>query len=240
MRAFIEWVEDDEPMSVPSIVLQELLSGVKSDAAFALLDEALSGFPLLLPTREIHKDAARLRSQCRARGITAGHLVAEVVRGSLSLMPRPTPLHARASSRLTMRLAGFDGDGDDGPGGWVILDEPELHLGADIVVPELGGWSRARMPAIPTDLAYFVLAPDWVCEVLSPATARMDRGDKAESYAASGVTHFWLLDPEIQTLEVLRLDGDTYRVIKTFGGDARVRAEPFDAIELALASLWQR
>ncbi len=166
------------------------------------------------------------------------HMVAEVVRGSLSLMPRPRPLHARTSSRLGMRLGAFDGD--DGPGGWVILDEPELHLGAEIVVPDLGGWRRARMPAIPTDLAYFVLAPDWVCEVLSPATARMDRGDKAEIYAEHGVQHLWLVDPDVQTLEVRRLDGATYRVIKTFGGDARVRAEPFDAIELALASLWQR
>lgn len=168
------------------------------------------------------------------------HLVAELIRGSLSLMARPRPLHARASSRLTMRLAGFDGDGEDGPGGWVILDEPELHLGSDIVVPDLGAWRRERMPVLPTELAYFVLRPDWVCEVLSRSTARLDRGDKAEIYAEHGVTHVWLLDPEIQTLEVLRLDGATYRVIKTYGGDARVRAEPFEAIELALATLWQR
>jgi len=85
-----------------------------------------------------------------------------------------------------------------------------------------------------------VLAPDWACEVLSPSTERLDRSDKAEIYAEHGVTNVWFVDPEIQTLEVLRLDGATYRLIKTFGGDAHVRAEPFDAIEFALATLWQR
>ena len=168
------------------------------------------------------------------------HLVAEVIRGALSLLPRPRPLHARTSSRLGMRLGGFDGEGDDGPGGWVILDEPELHLGREILVPDLAGWRRERMPVLPTEFAYFVLAPDWVCEVLSPATERIDRSDKTEIYAEHGVRHIWFIDPDVQTLEILRLDGTTYRLVKTFGGDARARAEPFDAIELALASLWQR
>jgi Uma2 family endonuclease len=168
------------------------------------------------------------------------HLVAEVIRGALSLLPRPRPLHARTSSRLGVRLGCFDGDGDDGPGGWVILDEPELHLGNEILVPDLAGWRRERMPVLPTELAYFVLAPDWICEVLSPTTERIDRSDKTEIYAEHHVRHVWFLDPEVQTLEVLRLDGTTYRLIKTFGGDARPRAEPFDAIELPLAALWQR
>jgi Uma2 family endonuclease len=168
------------------------------------------------------------------------HLVAEVIRGALSLLPRPRPLHARTSSRLGVRLGGFDGDGDDGPGGWVILDEPELHLGSEIVVPDLAAWRRERMPVLPTELAYFVIAPDWICEVLSPTTERIDRTDKTEIYAEHGVRHLWFLDPEVQTLEVLRLDGPTYRLIKAFGGDARPRAEPFEEIELALGSLWQR
>lgn len=185
-------------------------------------------------------DAARKDATYEDVLAAPDHMVAEVIRGSLSLMPRPRPLHARTSSRLGMRLGVFDGDGEDGPGGWVILDEPELHLAADIVVPDLGGWRRERMPSIPTDLAYFELAPDWACEVLSPKTARIDRSDKTEIYAEHRVQHLWLVDPEVQTLEVLRLDGATYRVIKTFAGDARVRAEPFDAIELALGSLWQR
>jgi hypothetical protein len=168
------------------------------------------------------------------------HVVAEVIRGALSVLRRPRPLHARTTSRLTMRLAGFDGDGEDGPGGWVILDEPEIHLGSEIVVPDLAGWRRERMPEIPTELPYFQLNPDWACEVLSPSTVRIDRGEKREIYAEHGVSHLWLIDPDAQTLEVLRLDGSTYRFVATDTQDARSRAEPFDAIELPLASLWQR
>ncbi|GAB4112234.1 MAG: hypothetical protein OHK0013_48230 [Sandaracinaceae bacterium] len=185
-------------------------------------------------------DAARKMATYEDVLAAPDHVVAEVIRGSLSLLPRPRPLHARTSSRLTMRLAGFDGDGDDGPGGWVILDEPELHLGSEIVVPDLAGWRRERMPEIPTDQPYFVLGPDWACEVLSPSTVRIDRGEKRAIYAEHGVRHLWLVDPDAQTLEVLRLDGPTYRIMATHAGDARVRAEPFDALELPLASLWQR
>jgi Uma2 family endonuclease len=168
------------------------------------------------------------------------HVVAEVIRGSLSLMPRPRPTHARSASRLGMSLAGFDGLGAGGPGGWLILFEPELHLADEIVVPDLAGWRRERMPEMPSDLAYFTLPPDWCCEVISPGTERIDRGEKTDIYAEHGVTHLWLLNPEPKTLEVLRLDGETYRRIKTYTGAAKVRAEPFDAMELDLAVLWER
>lgn len=168
------------------------------------------------------------------------HKVAEVIRGSLSLMPRPKPTHTRVASRLGARLAPFDDPSGDDPGGWVILDEPELHLGADIVVPDLAGWRRERMPEIPTDLAYFVMVPDWCCEVLSPSTEKMDRGEKAEIYAENGVPHYWLVHPELQTVEVLRLDGPTYRIIRVFRGSDPVRMEPFDALEMSLDRLWQR
>lgn len=94
------------------------------------------------------------------------------------------------------------------------------------------------MPEIP-DVAFFTLSPDWVCEVLSPSTEAMDRADKLPVYAREGVAQAWLVDPLAKTLEVLRLDGDTYRVIATWRESARVRAEPFDAIELDLSLLWQ-
>jgi Uma2 family endonuclease len=168
------------------------------------------------------------------------HLVAEIVRGNLSLMPRPRPIHARAASRLGMALAGFDGASDEGPGGWLILDEPELHLGPEVIVPDLGGWRRERMPEMPTTPAWFELAPDWCCEVLSPSTERLDRGDKTEIYAEHRVGHLWLVNPELQMLEVLVLDGSTYRHAKTFVADAKVRAEPFEALEIDLARLWAR
>jgi len=166
--------------------------------------------------------------------------VAEVIRGVLHVTPRPRPTHASAISRLATRLARFDDPEAGDPGGWVILREPELHLGADIAVPNLVGWRRERMPEIPIDLAYFVLAPDWCCEVLSPGTEKLDRGEKAEIYAENGVSHYWLVNPDLQTVEVLRLDGPTYRIVRVFRGSEPVRMEPFDAIEMSLNRLWQR
>jgi Uma2 family endonuclease len=128
--------------------------------------------------------------------------VAEILDGELFLSPRPAPRHAVASSRLGFLIGGpFDQTGG-GPGGWWILDEPELHLGEHVVVPDLAGWRRERMPAIPEE-AFFSLAPDWVCEVLSPSTARIDRGRKLRIYAAAGVAHAWFVNPLERTLEVL-------------------------------------
>lgn len=121
----------------------------------------------------------------------------------------------------------------------MILDEPELHLGEDVLVPDLAGWRRERMPEMPHASA-FELAPDWACEVLSKSTAAIDRSEKLPIYARERVTHVWLVDPIVKTLEVLRLDQATYRIIATYHDDASVRVEPFDAIELDLAILWAR
>lgn len=167
------------------------------------------------------------------------HMVAEVIDGYLELQPRPAALHAAAATALGEELGPPFKRGRGGPGGWVILYEPELHLREDILVPDLAGWRRDRMPEIP-DAAYFELAPDWVCEVLSPSTYAKDRGRKLPIYAREQVTHAWLIEPKAQLLEVLRLDGDSYRIAGTFHGEARVRAEPFDAIELDLSVLWAR
>jgi Uma2 family endonuclease len=131
------------------------------------------------------------------------------------------------------------GGAGGGPGGWIVLDEPELHLHGDVLVPDLAGWRRERMPELP-DAAAFELAPDWVCEVLSPSTAAVDRADKLPIYAREGVQHAWLLDPTAKTLEVLRLEGDAWRLLATWRDEAVVRAEPFDAFELDLAVLWAR
>ncbi len=167
------------------------------------------------------------------------HLVAEVIDGELDLQPRPAAAHALAATALGEELGPPFKRGRGGPGGWMILYEPELHLGADIVVPDLGGWRRERMPETPLE-PYFTLAPDWVCEVLSPATYAKDRGRKLRVYARERVAHVWLVEPAAKLLEVLRLDGDAYRIVGTHEGDAKVRAEPFDAIELELGVLWAR
>lgn len=167
------------------------------------------------------------------------HLVGELVDGELFVSPRPAPIHALVKTTLGEELGPPFKRGRGGPGGWMILFEPELHLGKDVLVPDLAGWRRERMPEVPVDLPYFTLAADWACEVLSPSTARLDRTRKLAAYARHRVAHLWLVDGLAQTLEVLRLDGDTYRIALTAGGADRVRAEPFDAIELDLAVLWQ-
>ena len=164
------------------------------------------------------------------------HKVAEILDGELFLSPRPAPRHSVACSQLFGALVPF-GDGHDGPGGWRILFEPECHFGENVLVPDLGGWRRERMPAIP-DTAFFSLAPDWVCEVLSPSTERIDRGRKLRICAAAGVAHAWLLNPVERTLEVLRLRDGAWTIVAVCSGSDAVRVEPFDAIELALAPLW--
>ena len=164
------------------------------------------------------------------------HKVAEILDGELFLSPRPSPRHAVASSRLTMELRPFDDEGGT-PGGWWILDEPELHLGEHVVVPDLGGWRRERLPAIP-DEAHFTLAPDWVCEVLSPSTERVDRTRKLRIYAEAGVAHAWLVNPAERTLEVLRLRDGAWTILGVYGDDDVVRVAPFEAIELSLRRLW--
>jgi len=165
------------------------------------------------------------------------HLVAEIVDGDLHTSPRPAGRHTVAASGLGGQIWPPFDRGLGGPGGWWILDEPELHFGEDILVPDLAGWRRERMPAIP-DAAYFTLAPDWACEVLSPSTERFDRVRKLPAYSREGVRHVWLVNPTSRTLEVLRLEGGRWVVAATHGGDDPVRAEPFEAIELDLGALW--
>ncbi len=169
-----------------------------------------------------------------------GHLVAEILGGALITSPRPAPRHARAASALGAALWGpFDG-GIGGPGGWWILIEPELHLerGA-IVVPDLAGWRMDRMSDLP-DTAYFELAPNWVCEILSTSTEAIDRADKMPAYASAGVDHVWLLDPILETLEVFRLDSSQWTLLRTIKGSGKVRVEPFEAIEIDLGLLWRK
>ena len=168
------------------------------------------------------------------------YVVAEIIEGELYTSPRPAAPHAVAASAIGADLFGpfHRSPGDPaGPGGWWILDEPELHLGADVVVPDLAGWRRERLPKL-ANVAYFTQAPDWICEVVSPATGRLDRVRKMRIYAREQVAHAWLVDPLQQTLEVYRLEGGRWLVASTHGGDEQVRAEPFEAIELQLARWW--
>ena len=166
------------------------------------------------------------------------HVVGEIVFGMLHSRPRPRPMHARVASRLGVRIGGpFD---HDGPGGWVLLDEPELHLGPHVVVPDLSGWRRERMPEIPIDKAYFEVPPDWCCEVLSKGTEALDRGDKKRIYEAFMVEHLWLVDVEQQTVEIHVLHGSAYRLTQTVRGGGAYVLPPFEGLVLALGDLWAR
>ena len=164
------------------------------------------------------------------------HFVAEMFDGELYASPRPAPHHGHAAIALAAKIGGpfhFDRD----PGGWLMLPEPELHFRNDVLVPDLAGWRRERLPSVP-DEPYLTLAPDWVCEVLSPSTEALDRGRKLGIYAREGVPHVWLVDPLRQSLEVLALESGTLVRLEQHRGDANIRARPFDAIELALRALW--
>ncbi|MBM3769991.1 MAG: Uma2 family endonuclease [Acidimicrobiia bacterium] len=166
------------------------------------------------------------------------HLVAEILDETLYVNPRSAPRHAGASSGIGGLLWGPFDRGRGGPGGWRILFEPELHLASDVLVPDLAGWRRDRLPSLPVE-AFFVLAPDWVCEVFSPATASMDRVKKLAIYAREQVRHAWLVDPLARTLEVLRLENDRWSIVTTCADQDVVRAEPFAALELDLSLLWE-
>jgi Uma2 family endonuclease len=170
------------------------------------------------------------------------HLVAEIIDGDLLLSPRPSPRHANAKASLGAAIKGPFDWGTDGPGGWVILVEPELHFAStgerEVLVPDLAGWRRERLPRPPEQSAIEV-PPDWVCEVISPSTETIDRVKKTRVYARERVGHLWLVNPVTTTLEVYRLVGENWQLIATHGGDGEVRAEPFEAVPLRLERLWR-
>ena len=165
------------------------------------------------------------------------HRVAEIVDGTLHTHRRPAMPHARASSALGVKVGGpFDYDAG-GPGGWWIVFEPELHLGDDIVVPDLAGWRRERMPDYP-DTAFATLAPDWVYEVLSASTRRHDLHGKRPIYSREAVPHLWLVDPTDRTLEAFELREGEWVLIASAKDADPISIRPFNAITFSLGDLW--
>ena len=166
--------------------------------------------------------------------------VAEIIDGELIVSPRPAFPHAHAGSVLGADLIGAfhrpPGD-PKGPGGWWLLDEPELHFGTDVIVPDQAGWRREKVPQLPNVAAYDQ-APDWACEVISPNTGRIDRSRKMRIYAREEVGHLWIVDPLLRTIEVYRLEGDHWIVASVYGGVEPARIEPFEAIELEIGRWW--
>ena len=165
------------------------------------------------------------------------NFVAEILGGELYASPRPAYPHAFSASALGVYIGGPFQFGINGPGGWLVLDEPELRMADDVLVPDLAAWRRERLPALSTG-EYPALAPDWVCEVLSPSTERIDRAKKLGIYARERVRYAWLVEPLQKTLEILRLESERWSLLATHSAGERVRAEPFDAIELDLDTLW--
>ncbi|MFM8331719.1 MAG: Uma2 family endonuclease [Candidatus Methylumidiphilus sp.] len=167
------------------------------------------------------------------------NITGEIIDGELYTQPRPAPRHCEAGSALGMRVGPPFRFGEGGPGGWWIVDEPEIHFVRDtvVVVPDLAGWRRERMPALPEDHR-FEVAPDWVCEILSPSTGKKDRIKKMPLYAREGVAYAWLVDPLARTLEAFKLEQGLWVLIATLADEAPVSVAPFDAITFSLADLW--
>jgi Uma2 family endonuclease len=163
--------------------------------------------------------------------------VAEVIDGEFHLSPRPAAPHAAVGSSLFGELQPPFGRGRGGPGGWVFLFEPELHFEDDIVVPDLAAWRQERMAVVP-DAAYFTTPPDWICEVISTSTERRDRIGKLPIYARAGVGFAWLVNPRLRMLEAYRSTDGQWTIVGLYKDTDRARIEPFDAIELDLATLW--
>lgn len=187
-------------------------------------------------------DAARGKKAATYDDLVAlpENLVGEIVDGDLYASPRPASPHAVAKTALGEELGPPFKRGRGGPGGWFILYEPELHIGGQVMVPDLAGWRRERMPVI-ADVPFFELAPDWLCEVISPGSAALDRNRKMPHYFRAGVTHVWLVDPITKTLEIFQgVPGEGWRLVGNFVGDDKIRAVPFDAVELDLSVLWAR
>ncbi|MFW5921539.1 MAG: Uma2 family endonuclease [Polyangiales bacterium] len=162
--------------------------------------------------------------------------VGEIAGGKIRVLPRPGGLHAWVAAHLGDMLVGPFGRGRAGPGGWVILPGPPIRFGDDMRVPDLAGWREDEFRM--SEREPFETAPSWVCEILSPSTASVDRAEKMPLYGAHGVTHAWLLDPDARTLEVYRREGDVWVVATVLADDARAGVEPFHAIELDLSELW--
>lgn len=165
-------------------------------------------------------------------------VIAELIDGELFLHPRPAKPHAVTASNLGAQLNMAFDLGRTGPGGWWIIDEPELHWREQVLVPDLAGWRRGDVPELDLDRPYFEETPTWIAEVLSPGNERYDRVKKLRVYAAAGVRYAWLIHPHQRTLEVFEQQDDTWSFIAAHEDDAVVRAPPFEALELELATLW--
>ncbi len=165
------------------------------------------------------------------------NMVGEIIDGELYVTPRPSRTHSLTASVLGSEIVPPYYTGRGGPGGWIILIEPEISFGENIIVPDLAGWRKERFPK-KEDHNWISVAPDWICEVLSPSTFRKDKIIKMSIYAQYEVPYFWLIDPLAKTLDVLRLESGKWVIAGVYAEDDKVRAEPFQEVEIELSNLW--
>jgi len=165
------------------------------------------------------------------------NMVGQILDGELIASPRPAPRHSNASSGIGSAIRPPFQDGQGGPGGWWILDEPEVHLESNVFVPDIAGWKKEKLPKLP-DTAYFEITPDWVCEVVSPSSGRHDRVTKMNLYAQFKIPFYWLVDPQGKTLEIFSLEQGRWILSSSFGKSDMVSAPPFSDIEFDLSYLW--
>jgi Uma2 family endonuclease len=165
------------------------------------------------------------------------NMVAEIIDGSLQVQPRPLPRHGTAAFSLSDELGSPFQKGRGGPGGWVFMVEPQLRLGENILVPDLAGWRRDRMLVMPEQVN-ITLPPDWICEILSPSTARIDQGAKRRIYAEHKVAFLWFLDPATRVLDAYQLVAGKWVLQGTATGSEDVCLPPFDAISFSLDVLF--
>lgn len=165
-------------------------------------------------------------------------MIGQIINNELLALPRPSSHHSHISFVLSGEIAGpFRFGRNGGMGGWIILYEPEIRLGDHTLVPDIAGWKKERLPKPPKE-NWISVPPDWVCEILSPGTERIDRKKKMPIYAEFGILHLWLIDPAEKTFESYRLESGKWLLLAVYGDDDKVRAEPFDAIEIDLSNLW--
>lgn len=166
------------------------------------------------------------------------NMIGEIINGELIVTPRPSRKHTLTTSLLGSEIipSYFHGRGG-GPGGWVIIIEPEIGLDEHTLVPDLAGWKKERFPTS-EKTNWISVAPDWICEVLSPSTLRTDKIRKMPLYAEHGIKHLWLVDPNAKTLDAFRLESGMWVLLSSYVEDDKVRAEPFQEIEIDLAGLW--
>ena len=190
--------------------------------------------PTITPTREVQvSHGATYQNILDA----PPHKIAEIIDGSLYVSPLPAPRHALALTVLAGNIGLPFSFSKDGPGGWWVLNKPELHLDDDVLVPDIVGWRRDRMPKLP-DVAYFTQVPDWACEILSSWTRKLDLDVKRAVYARNGVTHLWFVDPDVRTLETFELRDGQWLLLNTLKDNDPVSQPPFEAISFSLGDLW--